>query len=259
MIDRDFTERDIHLALDGEMPAEERPAFERWLEANPEMKARWMRYEADRARLRETLAPILYERLPPALTGAAGHTRESLRNTVLWRSAAAAAIFAVGGVAGYGLAEWNPFATSSETEDIANRAIAAHVTYAAEKLHVVEVPAEQQDHLVRWLSNRVGTKVLAPDLSAAGYSLIGGRLLPAGKGRAAQLMYENAAGERVSLYIAHNPGKQKAGFEVHHEKEGCALYWMDKGYGYAVAGTSTEEELQTLASIAQQQFQTAGG
>lgn len=259
MIERDFTERDIHLALDGEMPVEERQAFERWLEANPDMKARWTRYEADRARLRETLAPILHEPLPPALTGATGRPGENSRRTIWWRSAAAALIFAAGGAIGYGVSEWKPFAAEPETDEIANWAIAAHLVYAAEKLHVVEVPAAQQEHLVRWLSNRVGTKVLAPDFSAAGYSLIGGRLLPAGKGRAAQLMYENAAGDRVSLYIADNARQQKAGFEVHHEKEGCALYWMEKGFAYAVAGTSTEEELQALANIAHQQFQTAGG
>ena len=36
---RDFTERDIHMALDGELPGEERADYEAWLDANPEMKA----------------------------------------------------------------------------------------------------------------------------------------------------------------------------------------------------------------------------
>ena len=36
---RDFTERDIHMALDGELPQEERADYEAWLDGNPEMKA----------------------------------------------------------------------------------------------------------------------------------------------------------------------------------------------------------------------------
>ncbi|MEZ5803517.1 MAG: hypothetical protein R3E51_08710 [Rhizobiaceae bacterium] len=34
MTRRDFTENDIHLALDGEMPAEERAAFDHWLHSD---------------------------------------------------------------------------------------------------------------------------------------------------------------------------------------------------------------------------------
>ena len=40
MIARDFNERDIHLALDGELPEDDRAAYEAWLSAHPDMKAR---------------------------------------------------------------------------------------------------------------------------------------------------------------------------------------------------------------------------
>ncbi|TIW85606.1 MAG: anti-sigma factor, partial [Mesorhizobium sp.] len=43
MIRRDFSERDIHMALDGELPADERAAYDAWLDANPEMRARSVR------------------------------------------------------------------------------------------------------------------------------------------------------------------------------------------------------------------------
>ncbi|RUZ79222.1 anti-sigma factor, partial [Mesorhizobium sp. M7A.F.Ca.US.003.02.2.1] len=33
MIRRDFSERDIHMALDGELPADERAAYDAWLDA----------------------------------------------------------------------------------------------------------------------------------------------------------------------------------------------------------------------------------
>ena len=76
---------------------------------------------------------------------------------------------------------------------VAGNAIAAHRIYVSERLHPVEVPAEQEAHLVQWLSRRVGKPLTAPNLKPQGYRLIGGRLLPAGGEAAALFMYENRA------------------------------------------------------------------
>ncbi len=51
--------------------------------------------------------------------------------------------------------------------------------------HPVEVTAAQQDHLVQWLSKRVGRPLKVPVLAAEGYELVGGRLL-SGDGGAAR-------------------------------------------------------------------------
>ncbi|RWD44948.1 MAG: anti-sigma factor, partial [Mesorhizobium sp.] len=67
MTRRDFSERDIHMALDGELPGEERVAYDAWLEANPEMKAKSARYIADRAALRAALAGVMDEPVPARL------------------------------------------------------------------------------------------------------------------------------------------------------------------------------------------------
>ena len=55
MSGRDFSLNDIHLALDGELSADDRADFEHWLDAHPDMKALSVRYERDR----ETLAAAL--------------------------------------------------------------------------------------------------------------------------------------------------------------------------------------------------------
>ncbi|TJW89953.1 MAG: anti-sigma factor, partial [Mesorhizobium sp.] len=67
MTRRDFSERDIHMALDGELPVDERVAYDAWLEAVPEMKARRDRYVADRAALRAAFAGVLDEPVPVRL------------------------------------------------------------------------------------------------------------------------------------------------------------------------------------------------
>ena len=41
---RAYNERDLHMALDGELPAEEARDFEAWLAANPDMQAKSGRF-----------------------------------------------------------------------------------------------------------------------------------------------------------------------------------------------------------------------
>ncbi|TIR93973.1 MAG: anti-sigma factor, partial [Mesorhizobium sp.] len=177
MTRRDFTERDIHMALDGELPGEERMAYDAWLEANPEMKAKSARYIADRAALRAALAGVMDEPVPARLRHAV--LGEAPARTPAWRSrwwlsAAAAAVLMVGGFGGY-LAGIDGIGRSGESDDqLAEQAISAHLIYAAEKRHAVEVPASDKDHLQTWLSNRVGLKLVAPDLAAEGFALVGG-------------------------------------------------------------------------------------
>jgi anti-sigma factor RsiW len=40
-----------------------------------------------------------------------------------------------------------------------------------------------------------------PQLSSQGYELVGGRLLPGGDGTAAQFVFHNPAGQRITLYL----------------------------------------------------------
>ena len=143
MSGRQFTDRDIHMALDGEMPADEQGDFEAWLSVNPDKKALSTRIVEDRRRLREALEPVLREPVPEALRKLVeGDQPAPARRTGWWRLAAAAALLAVGGGAGYalGLSGWKP--VGSDGAIIADRAIEAYVIYSAEKLHVVEQRAQ---------------------------------------------------------------------------------------------------------------------
>ena len=74
---------------------------------------------------------------------------------------------------------------------ITANAITAYRTYSVEVRHPVEVDAGQEVHLLQWLSKRLGRQLIVPDLTSAGFRLMGGRLLPAEDGPAAQFMYEN--------------------------------------------------------------------
>ncbi len=52
-----------------------------------------------------------------------------------------------------------------------------------------------------WLSNRLKRSMTIPSLTEYGFQLVSVRLLPGEEGPAAQFMYQNAAGERLTLYI----------------------------------------------------------
>src|SRR6185312_11907936 len=90
--------------------------------------------------------------------------------------------------------------SAADTTVIARRAAIAHATYSPEVRHPVEVGADDEQHLVNWLSKRLGVKVRAPKLEEAGMSLVGGRLLPGESGPVALFMYQSQNGRRLTLY-----------------------------------------------------------
>lgn len=76
---------------------------------------------------------------------------------------------------------------------------AYHRVYAAQKRHLVEVPASEAAHIEAWLTSSVGTLVEIPDLTARGLTFEGGRLLVAAGKPVAQLIYTDATGAVVAL------------------------------------------------------------
>lgn len=253
MTRRDFSERDIHMALDGELPGDERAAYDAWLDANPEMKARSVRFTADRAALRAAFAVVLDEAVPARLKQVVlgdAPARVAVPRSRWGLAAAAAAVLVVGGLAGY-FAGIDGIGIGDSADDrLAEEAIAAHVIYAAEQRHAVEVLASDKDHLQTWLSNRVGLKLVAPDLVAEGFQLVGGRLLPAGQGKAAMLLYEDAKGERISLFVTAESAEKTKGTYMVDADGPEAVYWLDKGYACAVVGSLPRERLAAVAKTA---------
>ena len=109
--------------------------------------------------------------------------------------------------------------TSDRIATFAQQAASAHVVYTPEVLHPVEVGADQEAHLVKWLSKRLGADIKAPSLVSVGYQLLGGRLLPGDSGPAAQFMYNNESGKRLTLYV-RTKAKDNEATEFRFEQEG---------------------------------------
>ena len=126
------------------------------------------------------------------------------------------------------------------------RAVVAHSVYVPEQRHPVEVRA-QEEHLARWLTRRLDVPVKLFDLSANGFRLVGGRLLPDVKGPSAQLMYEDASGQRVTVYLRKPESSTQAEFRYVQQGDLGLFYWVDGTIGYALTGKLPRERLLALA------------
>lgn len=260
MTRREFNMNDIHLALDGELAADERDEFARWLDAHADMKALSDRFAADGAILKGALAPVLDEPVPPRLAKlASGEVRPARSRTFFLRNAAAAAaIFVIGGIGGYFIANSNILRGDPAVDRLAENAIGAYVTYAANLPHPVDVTGEDRAYLEGWLSKRTGLKVIAPDLTASGFDLLGGRILPSGDNVAGLLVYRDKAGNQLSIYLVGEGEQKTKGTYTAEEGGPTAIYWLNKGFGCAIVGSLPQGQLTEVARNAWRQMIEAG-
>jgi anti-sigma factor RsiW len=206
--------------------------------------------------LHQLYDPVLDEPVPGNVS-----SRLHARRT-RWRKAAIAASWialgiVVGGIAGWQLHTWRAVAPpQAGVPGFVKRAAVAHAVYSPEVRHPVEVGADQEAHLVAWLSKRLGAPLRAPHLEEVGYSLVGGRLLPGENGPVAHFMYQCKKGTRVTLYVRTNaPGSQETAFRYQAEGPVKVFYWIDRRLGYALSSADiVGDDLLKVANVVYQQL-----
>lgn len=238
-----ITETELHAYVDGRLGTARRAEVEAWLSANPVERERIDAYRRQNQALHALFDPALDEAVPATLRVATARRRFP----AVLRIAAMAAWVLVGGILGWllrGPEAPMPLATNV----LAQQAALAHVVYTPEVLHPVEVRAEEESHLVGWLSKRLGREVRAPRLADSGYELVGGRLLPADNGPAAQFMYQDARGNRLTLYVRTDAGgNRETAFRYAQEGRVGVFYWVDGPLGYALSGEIDKPQLLRVA------------
>ncbi|HTN48911.1 MAG TPA: anti-sigma factor [Burkholderiaceae bacterium] len=243
-----MNEDKLHAYVDGHASSAERLEIEAELAHDPEAAARVADYKRQNEALRALLDPMLDE---PHSLGIASRSRSRWQ-----RWGGLAATLALGFVGGY-LARGDLLG-GPRLEPIARQAMLAHAAYVPEVRHPVEVGATEEQHLLAWLSKRLSTPLRAPALDAAGYHLLGGRLLPATQASdpapMALLMYENARGQRLSLLIKRESTNTETAFRYADDRGTCVFYWIDGPLGYALAGDMDRNELQKVARLVYRQL-----
>ena len=244
------TESDLHAYVDGALPAGRATEVESHLSGHPEDAARVAAYREQTAALRREYDPVLHDLVPHRFEAPLSWWRRSLP-----RMAAAAAWMALGGAIGWQLHAYNASGPTAESAAWARRAAIAHVVYSPEVRHPVEVGADQEAHLVAWLSKRLGAPLKVPHLGDLGYSLVGGRLLPGERGPVAQFMYQDGKGLRLTLYVRVNPDdSRETAFRFALERGVGVFYWLDRKLGYALSGEVDKKELLNIATAVYRQL-----
>ncbi len=257
-VSRPTEEDDLQAWVDGRLAPGETEAVEAYFAAHPELRERWSQYARQREELRAAFAGPAEQAIPARLCVTRLMVeRRRQRYRRLARIAASVALLIVGGIGGWGAHDLLPAFTSSASAVLASSvfddAIAAHRTFSVETRHPVEVGANEEAHLVQWLSKRLGHQLIVPDLSALGFGLMGGRLLPADSGPAALFMYEDGKGTRLSCYYLVVDVAGETEFQFREQNGISAFYWVDDGLAYAIAANAPRNLLLQVAEIVYQQ------
>lgn len=242
--------------LDGELPEAEARAVETALENDPALQAEMEALMAADAMAQDAFVDMLAEPVPAALAATVRDATEARQANIAsppamgW-VAAACVLFAlgIGGVGGYmtGAAQNAPVAGAAPgwLADIADY----HRVYAGQQRHLVEVGAEEADHIRTWLSNNVGAPVPTPDLTAHGLTFRGARLLVAAGKPVAQLMYTDAGGGVVALCLIQTDTPRE-GFANQTIGAFDMVSWGGEGANYVIVGDEGRGDLDDIARTA---------
>ena len=222
-------EDDLQAFIDDRLPEARRVQVETYLSEHPEIRDRVLldrslpgqpARQARRQIRRADPAAFAHRKYtfgPPANHYIDGFKRSRQSSPSLLR----------GVVSGWMAAYILPPTAPLNTATVADNATTAFRTFVVEVAHPVEVAAAQEEHLLRWLSKRLGRPLVAPNLSKFGYQLIGGRLLSANEGAAAQLMYEDSSGQRLTIYVQAEQGSETA-FRYWQAGDASTFAWIDQ-------------------------------
>ncbi|WP_426341119.1 anti-sigma factor family protein [Pseudoduganella sp. S-14] len=268
-----MNEAELQAWVDGRLPPDRQAAVDRYLADHPAEAGRLQAYREQNAALHALFDDMLDADVPqalhPAPPGRPGPANSPAWAMPAWRRMAAMLALAagagvIGGAAGWtlrgaGMDGSTGLAASSPVLPLASlprEAAIAHAVYAPEIKHPVEVGADQQQHLVAWLSKRLGKQLRPPQLAQQGYELVGGRLLPGDTGPVAQFMYADAGGQRLTLYVSSGQQQNRdTGFRFAQEGNVGVFYWIDGSFGYALSAAVGKKELSQVANAVYEQLQ----
>ncbi|PWW04505.1 anti-sigma factor RsiW [Hoeflea marina] len=254
-----MTDLSIRLSayLDGELTDADALAIEALLESDPELRAELDALMAADASAQAQFDSLLAEPVPLALaqrikSAAAGVSAKPAQRRPVWGALAAGLLlFIAGGASGYLIydraAPGTEVARAGWLNDIADY----HAIYSGQKRHLVEVAANESDHIKTWLGSTVGVPFSIPDLSAFGLTFEGGRLLVANGRPVAQLMYRQADGAVVALCFQSSTGAASApGFKAQTIKGFDLVSWKAGAASYVVIGPEGRRDLTDIAALA---------
>jgi len=248
--DRPVSEEDLHSYVDDRLEPGRRAAVQAYLAAHPDVAAQVAQDREQREALRAAFAPIAEAPLPPQLNlehmiAAQAAARGAFAGG---RVAAALVLTLALGAAGGWVVRGASGPPQVGVAALSREAADNYRVYAADRARPVEIPGAQQVALTTWISHRLKRPVAAPDLTRAGYRLMGGRLVATPHGPAGLFLYDNSQGVRLAVFIRPMEQKDQNAAMVDNHGEGVdSVAWADDGLGYDLAGPVPAHALRPIA------------
>ena len=239
------SEDELHAYVDERLDPERRRAVELYLAANPEQAARVDGWRRDARHLRAALSGFAGQTPNPRLDPAAVRRELRRRQQRRWANAAVLLLtLGLGGLGGWQMREARLLAANPPMAD----AVQAHRLFA--DAGALDLSARDPARLQAWLGEHFHHVGTLPDLSAYGFTPLGARLLSNEQGPAALLVFEDARGQRVSLFL-RSPGERYARMPSGERTEGQlqARYWSRGDYNYALVSAASDSRGAQLRQV----------
>jgi anti-sigma factor RsiW len=250
-----ITEDELHGYVDGVLAPERRAEIQAYLDDHPEVAQRVTGYAAQREALRSAFGPIAEEPVPPELSlSRLIEARRTSSRRLPWRSAAAAILLLALGIGGGWLGRGLSEPAQGGIAALAQEGADSYAVYATDRVRAVEIGADKQDELVRWVSNRLQRPVSVPDLTQAGYHFMGGRLVATAHGPAGLFMYDDGHGTRLSMLVRPMAIDGDTPMSEHSRGTVSGVAWADQGLGYSLVGAKPAQLLHPIADEVRRQI-----
>lgn len=243
--ERPVSEDELHLFVDGRLPGDQRERIARFLEGNPAARARVAAWRDDGDRLRRALAPKAREPIPPALDVQRLAAARAARR---WTVREVAAAFCVATLLGMGAGWWLRGSDAPHgLAALAQQAALAQRVFEAGRLKM-EFDRTEPVQYVGEGGPEPGRAIRAPDLSASGCALLGGRVVATEQGTAVLFVYEDPALGRVGLFVRLMVGLDlDAAMRPVSASGVSGFVWSRHGVGFGLVANGLGPGLNSLS------------
>ena len=248
MTKKPITENDLQAFVDSALDAERRHEVAEYLLTNEEAAARVSAYERQASALRAAMDPVAQEPVPSRLnlSNIAAGRKPSFSPRYLQMAAAAVVLIAVGATGGWTMKSYSLPPTEGVAA-LAQEASASYKVFAPDRLRPVEVRADGTRAVAQLASATLGPGAIVPDLSKAGYRLMGGRVVSTVHGPGVLFMYDDDKGSRLVMLSRRMLVDQDKPMAKYADGSIGGWSWADNGVGFSLVGSIPADALHPIA------------
>ncbi|MGN7295252.1 anti-sigma factor family protein [Rhizobium sp. SAFR-030] len=250
-----ITEDDIQAYVDDVLDAERHRDVSDYLLTNSEAAARVSSDRTHAKALRAALDPVAREPVPSRLNlQTIVAARLPARRPHAFRLAAAAVLLLAVGATGGWMMKGYALPPTEGVAALAQEASASYGAFAGDRLRPVEVRADGSDTLQQFAAMTLGRVAAIPDLTKAGYRLMGGRVIPTAHGNGFMLMYDDDRGSRLVMLTRRMAVDQNKPMVASKNGDVQGWSWAKNGMGFSLVGSIPHEDLHPIADVARAQI-----